>query len=317
MDNLLERYLAAVCSYFIGSRKKRVYQSLKSNIESSLVHYNGIEELLTSYGHPKSVALTYGYRPLLQHIYNPKIVSIIERIVFFISGIYLFLSTLYYLQQLNCLPFQATMHVASTLDTSTMATWLLSHPFLVMFGIAFLSVLLMLLLDKYFPVEQNKPLTWSLEKVHKLPHPSQYAHHSIESLLMIIFTIFFFFYTLFFSSDVIIQIQHTSYQMIHLMTFFFQPFILIIFLDYFIDMTKKKNTKKYLKYSSLINLFTLVAIVTFIINSGYLKDYLLPYISVNYSLVNCFIIGALFMITFISLYKLLRNLRSYRCLYRK
>ncbi|MEG0366778.1 MAG: hypothetical protein RR585_08080, partial [Coprobacillus sp.] len=77
-------------------------------------------------------------------------------------------------------------------------------------------------------------------------------------------------------------------------------------------------TKKYLKYSSLINLFTLVTLATFIINSQFLKNYLLPLdISFEYSLVNFFIIGAIFTISFISLYKLIRNLKSYRSLFRK
>ena len=134
---------------------------------------------------------------------------------------------------------------------------------------------------------------------------------------MIIFTIFFIFYSIFFSRDIIIQIQHESYQMIHLMTYFFQPFIMIIFVDYIIDITKKIYTKKYLKYSTLINLFTLISLTIFVVNSGFLHDYLLPLnININYTFVNFFIIGALIMIYTISLYKLLRNLKSYRSLFR-
>ena len=106
--------------------------------------------------------------------------------------------------------------------------------------------------------------------------------------------------------------------MIHLMTYFFQPFIMIIYLDYIIDLTKKKYTKKYLKYSSVINLFTIVALITFIVNSEYLQYYLLPLnITFSYFLVNFFIIGAISIILFISLYKLLRNIKSYRSLFKK
>ena len=64
---------------------------------------------------------------------------------------------------------------------------------------------------------------------------------------MIIFIAFFICYGFFFSSDIIIKIQHESYQMIHMMTYFFQPFIMIIIFDYFIDMTKKIYTKKIFK----------------------------------------------------------------------
>ena len=32
MDDLLERYLSAVCSYFLGKKRKHVYNDLKNNI---------------------------------------------------------------------------------------------------------------------------------------------------------------------------------------------------------------------------------------------------------------------------------------------
>lgn len=228
MNDLLERYLGAVCSYFIGMKKDKVYKELKHQIQSSANQYDDMEKLLVSYGHPKSTAFSYGYRPIFQHAYNPKVVLSVERLVFFVSGVYLFFSTLYYLQQLNCLPFQTTQHVASTLNTSTITTWLLSHPFIVMGSIAILSYILLIVLDIKYPVNQDKDLKWSIQKLNALPHQSHYPHHSVETIFMIIFTIYFFFYTIFFSSDIILEIQHASYQMIHLMTYFFQPFIMII-----------------------------------------------------------------------------------------
>ncbi|MEG0366777.1 MAG: hypothetical protein RR585_08075, partial [Coprobacillus sp.] len=238
MNDLLERYLGAVCSYFIGIKRQKVYLDLKKHIQSSVHQYDDMEDLLVNYGHPRSTALSYGYRPFFQHVYNPKVVIFVEKMVFIVSGIYLFLSTLYYLGQFNCLPFQPSDHVASTLYTSTIVTWLLSHPFYVMGSIAIVSYIFLILLDMKHPVSQDKHLIWSLDKVYALPHQSHYPHHSVETGLMIAFAIYFFFYLCFFSSDVILQIQHASYQMIHLMTYFFQPFIMIIFLDYIIDMTK-------------------------------------------------------------------------------
>lgn len=318
MNDLLERYLGAVCSYFLGPKKHRVYSDLKSQIQASAHQYDDLEDLLVNYGHPRSVALTYGYRPFIQHIFNPKIVALVERIVFFVSGIYLFFSTLYYLEQFNCLPFQSTHHVVSTLNMSTISTWLLSHPFHVMGGIAVISVIALIFLDRKKSVCQEINLDWSLEKLYELPHQSHYPSHIAETMLMMIFSLFFICYAIFFSRDIIIQIQHESYQMIHLMTYFFQPFIMIIFFDYVIDMTKKIYTKKYLKYSTLINLFTLTSLTIFVVNSTFLQDYFLPlHINLDYTLVNIFIIGALIMIYIISLYKLIRNLRSYRSLFRK
>ena len=318
MNDLLERYLGAVCSYFLGPKKHVVYNDLKSQIQAYAHQYDDLEDLLVSYGHPRSVALTYGYRPLIQHLFNPKIVSFVERIVFFVSGCYLFFSTLYYLEQFNCLPFQSTQHVVSTLNMSTILTWILSHPFHIMGGIAITSIVVLISLDQKHPISQEIDPAWSLEKLYDLPHQSHYPSHIAETLFMTIFTLFFTCYAIFFTRDIIIQIQHESYQMIHRMTYFFQPFIMIIFFDYIIDMTKKIYTKKYLKYSTLINLFTLTALSIFVINSSFLQDYLLPLnINWNYTFVNIFIIGALVMIYIISLYKLLRNLKSYRSLFRK
>ena len=103
-----------------------------------------------------------------------------------------------------------------------------------------------------------------------------------------------------------------------MMTYFFQPFIMIIIFDYFIDMTKKIYTKKYLRYSSFINLFTIISLSIFVINSQFLNNYLLPYhLNFEYLLVNAFIIIALCFIYFISLYKLFRNIKSYRSLFKK
>lgn len=317
MNDLLERYLGAVCSYFLGLKKSIVYKDLKKQIQSSVHQYDDLEDLLVSYGHPRSVALSYGYRPFLQHIYNPKVVNFIEKIVFFVSGIYLFFSTLYYLQQLNCLPFQSTKNVAATLNMSNIVTWLLSHPFMVMGSIAVISYLCLILLDQKKPVNQEINPCWTLQQLYDLPHQSHYPSHMAETILMLIFSCFFLIYSLFFSSDIILRIQHESYQMIHLMTYFFQPFIMIIFVDYVIDMTKKIYTKKYLKYSTFINVFTLASLTIFVLKSEFLKDYLLPFhINLDYIIVNIFVLTALSIIYIISLYKLLRNLKSYRCLFR-
>lgn len=318
MNDLLERYLGAVCSYFLGPKKKIVYHDLKEHIQASVHQYDDMEDLLVSYGHPRSVALTYGYRPILQHIYNPKVTVFIEKIMFIISGIYLFFSTLYYLEQLNCLPFQTTQHVTATLNMSTLSTWVLSHPMIVMPIFVCLVCILFIVLDYKHTVKQEIDPLWNIEKLYALPHQSHYPSHIAETCLMIIFTIYFLAYSIFFSRDIIMQIQHESYQMIHLMTYLFQPFIMIIYVDYVIDMTKKIYTKKYLKYSTAINLFILCALSIFVFNSGFLEDYLLPlHINMNYTLVNFFIIGALVIIYSISLYKLIRNTKSYLSLFRK
>ena len=318
MNDLLERYLGAVCSYFFGKKRQYVYRDLKNQISQSAHQYEDMEDLLINYGHPLSVAYSYGYRPTVFHHFNPRIVNLIERFVFIISGIYLFLSTIYYLEQFGCLPFQSTNHVITTMNTSSLIAVLLSYPILTMIGIIAVAFIILAILDKKHAIKQDLDLHWNIDNLNQLPHPSHYPNHTIETIFMIVFIIFFIIYALFFSSDLIIKVQHESYQMIHMMTYFFQPFIMIIIFDYFIDMTKKIYTKKYLQYSSIINLFTIISLSIFVVNSSFLKDYLLPYnMDFEYMLINGFIITALCFIYFISLYKLFRNIKSYRFLFKK
>ena len=56
MDDLLERYLSAVCSYFLGKKRKHVYNDLKNNIMDISSQYDDMETQLVDYGHPLSVA---------------------------------------------------------------------------------------------------------------------------------------------------------------------------------------------------------------------------------------------------------------------
>lgn len=75
---------------FFGRKRQYVYHDLKTQISQSVHQYEDMEDLLMSYGHPLSVAYSYGYRPTIYHHFNPKIVNFIEKLVFLISGIYLF-----------------------------------------------------------------------------------------------------------------------------------------------------------------------------------------------------------------------------------
>jgi len=317
MNDLLERYLGAVCAYFLGNKRKQVYHDIKNNIQTSASQYDDMEDLLVQYGHPRSVALSYGYRPMIIHVFNKSVSSKIEKTLFISSGIYLFFSTLYYLYQFNCLPFFSNSSVATTIHSSTFITWTLSHPFYILGGIFLLSFISLLVLDHQHPVNQTKELLWNKKALNSLPHPSHYPNHSIETYLMIVFIIFFIIYSFVFSTPLIIEVQHSSYQMIHLMTYFFQPFILMILVDYVIDMTKRKYTKKYLFYSSIINLFIFLSLSIFLINSSFLKNYLLPFDgNYEYILINVLIIIAMVFIYIIVLYKLIRNFKSYRSLYK-
>lgn len=82
MNDLLERYLGAVCSYFFGQKRQYVYHDLKQQISQSVHQYEDMEDLLISYGHPLSVAYSYGYRPIVFH-HLIHILSISLKICFY------------------------------------------------------------------------------------------------------------------------------------------------------------------------------------------------------------------------------------------
>ncbi|MCD7892866.1 MAG: hypothetical protein LUG60_04105 [Erysipelotrichaceae bacterium] len=306
MNELIERYLSAVCSYFVARKKNRIYHELKEDIDESLDQYDSIEDLIVSYGHPRSMALQYGYRPFIGHRFNPKIVNRIEKYLFIISSIYLFICSIFYLDQFNCLPITQYREIATT------HSWILTHPIVIIFALGIISMIAIIILDMRHGVCQEVDYNLEKENLNKLPSSSLYPNHSGEILFMIVFSIFFLLYGIFFTSDMIVQIQNESYQMIHLMTNFFQPYIMIIFMDFFIDMIKHIYTRNYIQYSTIINGFTVIALTIFVINSNFLNEYLLPFnYSIGYNLVDFFILGALVLIYSFSFYKLLRNIRAY------
>ena len=91
MNDLLERYLGAVCSYFFGQKRQYVYHDLKQQISQSVHQYEDMEDLLISYGHPLSVAYSYGYRPIVFHHFNPYIVNLMKNLfLLFQESIFLY-----------------------------------------------------------------------------------------------------------------------------------------------------------------------------------------------------------------------------------
>ncbi len=314
MNEIQERYIGAVCSYFLGNKRKKVYKNLKENIEKT--QYDDLKQTLIQYGHPFSVALSYGYKPLFYHLFNKKVVYDVERNSFIISGIYLVVSTLYYLQQFNCLPFFSNHKIFEDINSSSLISWILIHPFYILGSIFLIAIICLFIMDHKHAVSQKRTLKWDIDELNKLPHSSHYPNHTFNSYLIVLFILYFIIYSLIFSSSMIIEIQHSTYQMIHLMTYFFQPFILMILFDYFIDMTKKTYTKRYLTATISINIFIVVALSIFIINTSFLKEYLLPFsLNIKFDFVNFLIIGALLFIFGISLYKLICGIRSYRSLF--
>ena len=316
MNDLLERYLAAVCSYFIGPQKEIVYQTLKTEMKKSAKHYDDLEDLIIQYGHPRSVALSYGYRPYITHIYNQKIISKVQKYMFALILIYLIFSTLFSFHKLDYLPFLPKYYMTN--HNHVIILWILSHPTVIIISIIVASLLLIMTLNKKYPVTQSYDLVWNHETVAQLPHPSRYPSHMIETILIITFSMFFLVFYIYFHSSTILRVQNATYQMIHLLNELFQPFVIMILLDCIVDLTKRTYSKQYLKYSSFMNIFVLVALTFFIIRSNYLNDFLLPMEGIfHYIMINFLIFTAIVFIAIISLYKLIRNLKYHYSLFKK
>ena len=239
-----------------------------------------------------------------------------EKLYFTFSFLYLFTSALFYLNELNCISFVKNLNTSAILPSYII--WILSNPVIVLLMIALITYIIFLLCDKKNPVSQDYDLKWTKEDLFRLPHPSHYPDHLIDINIIIFFSVFFLVFTVFFNTDFVIEAQNLTQRMIHILVKFFQPFMTITILVHLLDMTKKLYSKKYLKYSIFINLFTFSTLTMFTINSNFLHDYLLPIRFNNfYIIVNTFIIGALLLLYFISMYKIVKNLRYYKYLYKK
>lgn len=319
MNDLLERYLQAVCSYFSFNKRNIVYDDLKEKITNSINNNNGdFESVIISYGHPLSVAYSYGYRPVVYHTFNKNIVVKTEKLLGSILGVYLFFSTVYYLYIFDCLPLFNNNNNITSISDNNISTWILSHPTYTFVFIILLGILFLVFNDFRDPTSQKRDLSWDLNKLYKLPSAKSYSDHSTITYMIIAFIIYFIFYTLVFSNPLILEIQHNTFKMIHLMFYFFEPFILMISFDCFIDMNKKVYTQRYLTYSIIINTFIFMALTVFIISSSFLDNYLLAFgFNIRYDFINILIVIGIILIYTIIVYKLYRNVIAYRSLFNK
>ena len=318
MNDLIERYLSAVCAYFIGKKQTYVYNDLKELLTSSQIDYEELEDKLIEFGHPRSMAYNYGYKPFTQHIFNQKKIHQFEKFFFSISFIYLFLSTLYYLQQLDALPFISETIVQKYIEIIPSIHWILTNPIFIFSCITIVMFLLFLLQDKKDSVTQSHDLNWSKKELHKLSRSATYPNHNTDLNILIVFSLFFIVYSLLFSSNAVFQIDPLSFSMIDLISNFFQPFMMTIFLTYALDLTKKHYSRRYLKYSIFICFITLVGLSIFVVNTQFMNNYLLSiHDGTMYLIINICNITALILLYIVSLYKFIVSIQYYRQLYKK
>lgn len=317
MNDLIERYISAVCAYFIGKKQAFVYNDLKDLLTSSITDYEELENKIIELGHPRSMAYNYGYKPFTQHIFNPKKIHQFEKVFFSISFLYLFLSTLYYLQQLNALPFINTDLTSEYLKATPIIHWILTKPIFIFSCMSIIIFLLFLLQEKKELVAQSYDLNWTKKELDKLSHPSTYPNHNADLKIITVFSAFFIIYTLLFSSNAIFQIDHLSFSLIDLISNFFQPFMMTIFLTYVLDLTKKHYSRRYLKYCIFICFITIIGLSIFVINTQFMSNYLLPASeSIIYFIINAFNIIAIILLYISASYKFIISIKFYKDLYR-
>ncbi len=318
MNDLIERYVKAVCAFFIGKKQTYVYNDLKDQLSSCASDYEELEDKLIEYGHPRSMAYNYGYKPFTQHIFNQKKVHEFERAFFSVSFIYLFLSTLYYLQQLNALPFINSNKTGEYFKAIPLIHWILTYPIFVLSCVTIIIFLLFLIQDKKESVTQLYDLKWTSKELEQLAHPSTYPNHNTDLKILIVFSVFFVVYCLLFSSNAIFQINPLSFSLVDLISNFFQPFMMTIFLTYVLDLTKKHYSRRYLKYCIFICFITIVGLSVFVVNTQFMSNYLLSSSEgIQYLIINIFNIIAVILLYLVSVYKFIMSIKYYKHLYKK
>lgn len=309
MNDLLERYLAAVCCYFRGSKKKRVYNDLKKTIQSITSKHNEIENVLIDLGHPLSIAYDYGYKPFLIHHFNHKIISKVEKSFLICLFFYFILSNI----------FSLSLFHIFTIPFISQSSFLLSiynQSFFFLIILFIIHLLYLYFQDKKYPRIQDQEIIWNKEKLEQLPPLSYYPNHIFDYYFIFIFSIFFLFYIIIFSTSLINKVQNTSYTMIYLMRDFFNPFFSIIFFLYFFDLSKKTYSKKYLLYRSLFYLVIFLSLSFFLLITSFLKDYLLPWeMNYYYLFINLLILIIIVFIYFIVFINLIKTIKYYQKTY--
>lgn len=314
MDSLKENYLASVMHYFHGFKKLKVRHELLKEMRKREDRYESEETMLIGMGHPKSVAYNYGYRPYLTHQFSRELIHRFEKSFFLIMNAFILLSAIYYLQAFSALP---QWQIFKVFYESRVFSMILRNPFLVICLVMIVLLGLLFINDMKKKDVQEEDLSWNKKKLYALPASYLYAHHHLESGFMMIFCTFFFLFNLFFTINPL-HYSPSSLKNIHLMILYFQPYMAIIFIDFLFDLSKRTYEKSYLHYSLSANILIFLFLNYFLLHTSFLKNYLLPLASRDANLIaNGFVIGAIFLIEYIVIYKISKNIKNLYLLSKK
>ena len=109
-----------------------------------------------------------------------------------------------------------------------------------------------------------------------------------------------------------------KFSLVDLISNFFQPFMMTIFLTYILDLTKKRYSRRYLKYCVFICFITIIGLSVFIVNTHFMSNFLLSNINGSvYDIINAFNIMAFGLLYLVAIYKFISSVKFYKDLYKK
>lgn len=304
MDTISKNYLAYVCSYFHLKKKIQVRKELTTEMKEHLHEYDSVEDMLIHFGHPKSVAYTMGYRPILTHQFHPDLLNAFTYTLMILFDVFLLLASYMYLAAFG---YIGTSTLFTKIINHKYLSLLFEHPFISACTIFCVLIAFFVIRDATRKDKVEEDLSWDKEKLYAIPSYRTYSHHLYETILMVIMTIFFIVFGGFFVSNVV-SYNTRAHATIDIIFYFLQPYIAIIFLSYFLDLTKRNYTKGYLILSFITNLLTFIPVNIAVIQSKFLTDFMLPVKqrSAN-SVINTFVVSAVILIEVIIVFKIIKN----------
>lgn len=299
--DLKKNYIASVSSYFHLNNKLKIEEKLSQLMDECIDHYESEEDMLISFGHPKSIAYTYGYRPLLiSFTPHHKIIKTFEYIFFFLLDFYLILCSAYYMYVFGYMP---SFKIFKLIYSHSILLVLIQEPFLTMCSISIIILMILCLIDTTKPLGKED-LTWNAEKLHALPSYKVYTYHKHETFFMGLFIAFFFLFALFYIFNGLgFHHAHINVRMIY---YFLQSYIALIILSYILDLSKRIYDKKYLISSLISQIVTIVSLNYAVYQSHFLQHFLYP-IKNGFLINNVFLILAVLAIEGICLFKIIKN----------
>lgn len=304
MNELSKNYIAYVCSYFHLGKKIKVRKELTKQIEENEHDYYSLNDELVSFGHPKSMAYTMGYRPLLTHQFHRDLLGKFTYILLVFFDLLLLIASFFYLATFG---YIYAPHFISNIMSHKYISLFFIHPFLCICIAFALFLMVFVIADCTRKDKVEEDLSWNLERLKNIPSYRTYSHHLYESIMMVAITIYFIVFALFFTMNIVDYNKSTN-ALIRTIFYFLQPYLATIYLSYFLDLTKRTYNKAYLIMSLITNFLILIPVNIAVIRSQFLTDFMLPVATRSANgLINVFVVTAVIAIEGIVIFKMFKN----------